>query len=660
MRSDFKLISRKGIVTISLLLLFAASTLVALLGSPAVVEASSPSQGGTLVMALPNAIDTFNQLQTNAYQAWYFNQLMYPDNGVPASSGLVHVAVQNYWANTNATAWYFRVTPGVTWSDGVPANATDLAFSLRVMFSTYPKWGGSTSLAGDASLLNGNITTAIKIDNSSVVEVDFKQPFGLFGDIAGTENTPNFTPEHIWSSLINNTAAPPRNFGTVVGAGPFYVSNFHQGDQQITLLPNTYGTPWGGNSKGVPYLSQIVVQLVPSSSSLAVLLQGGQVDAAQLAPSDVAGILSNPNIQVSATNGTGLWYIEFPGETYPYNMSAFRQAMAYGIDKNALVTNALAGYGSPASSAFIPPSNSPEYNSSVPSYAFNPNMSQSLLKGLGFKMGSDGYYTLPNGTSFQPPVYVPSEQTEIVLAGTLVVRDLQSIGIDAQLRSIATTSMSSIWYQGINMYFEEQNFGYPNSELLTDESFYSTFTTAGPTQTYAFANNTIAKEYNATVAQLDSAGDQNQRYQLEQKIEGIVGNYLPSIPLFYPDFIWGFNKASFGGWPTAPSSFELPGAVFNLTALADVYQISSAQSSSASTLTTTASPVTTTVVVTSTGSATTETSSVPVTVGSTVTAVITTTATTSTSSDTTLYAAIALIVVIIVIAAAVMATKRKR
>jgi len=529
------------------------------------------------------------------------------------------------------------------------------------MFSTYG-WGGAGSLSGYASLLNGNATNAVKIDNSSVVEVDFKQPFGLFGDIAGTENTPNFTPQHIWSKLLNNTAAPPVNFGTIVGVGPYYISNFHQGDQQITLLPNSYGTPWGGDSKGVPYLSKVVVQLVPASSSLALLLQGGQIDAAPLAPSDVAGILSNPNIQVSATNGTGLWYIEFPAEAYPYNMSSFRQAMSYGIDRNALVTSALAGYGSPGTSAFIPPSNSPEYNSSVPSYAFNPNMSQSLLKGLGFKMGSDGYYTLPNGTTFQPPIYVPSEQTEIVLAGTLVVRDLQAIGIDAQLRSIATTSMPSIWYQGINMYLEEQNFGYPNSELLTDESFYSFFTTAGPTHTHAFANATVASEYNATVAQLESAGDQNQRYQLEQKIEGILGNYLPSIPLFYPDFIWGFNKANFGGWPTAPSSFELPGAVFNLTALADVYQLTSSSQSvptSATTITTT-NPVTTTVVVTSSGSGVTETSSVPVTVGSTVTAVITTTATTSTSSNTTLYAAIALIVVIIVIAAAIIATRRKR
>jgi peptide/nickel transport system substrate-binding protein len=612
------------------------------------------------LLALPNTIDTFNQMQTNSYQAWYFNQLMYPDNGVPASTGLVHVAVQSYSSNTNATIWYLHVTPGMTWSDGVAANATDLAFSLRVMFSSFG-WGGAGSLSGYASLLNGNASTAVKIDNSSVVEIDFKQPFGLFGDIAGSENTPNFTPQHVWTNLINNTSPPPVNFGTVVGAGPFYISNFHQGDQKIVLLPNTHGTPWGGDANHVPYLNQIVVQLVPSSSSLAVLLQGGQIDAAPLAPSDVAGILSNPNIQVSATNGTGLWYIEFPAETYPYNLAAFRQAMAYGIDRNALVTSALAGYGQPGTSAFIPPSNSPEYNSSVPQYSFNVNTSKALLQSAGFKMGSDGFYTLPNGSTFQPPLYVPSEQTEIVLAGTLIVRDLQAMGIDAQLKPIATTSMTSIWYQGINMYLEEQNFGYPNSELLTDQSFYSFFTTAGPTQTHAFANSTVAQEYNSTVAQLEASGSQAQRYQLEQKIEGIIGNYLPSIPLFYPDFIWGFNKANFGGWPTAPSSFELPGAVFNLTALASVYQISSQGSvTSTTSAASSASPSTTTVstviVSTATGTGPVQTSTLisPTTITSVVTSV--STATTS-SSNNILYAGI---IILIVIVAAVLATRRKR
>jgi ABC-type transport system substrate-binding protein len=523
-----------------------------------------------MVMALPNAIDNFNQLQTNSYYSWYFNQLMYPDNGVPTAIGLAHVAVQSYWSNANSTTWYFRVAPGMTWSDGVPANATDLAFSIRTMYTSF-KWGFSGSLSGYASLLSGTPQNSVKVDNASVVEVDLRQPFGLLGDIIGTENTPNFTPYHVWGKNFNDTKAPGPNLGTVPGVGPFFVSSYHQGDQQMVLLPNPSGTPWGGDSQGKPFLNKIVVSLVPSSSSLALLLQGGQVDAAQLSPGDVAGLLSNPNIQVAATPGTGLWYIEFPIEHYPYNVDAFRHALAYAIDKNALVTNALAGYGTAATSAFIPASNSPEYNSSVPQYSLNVNTTKQLLQSIGFKLGSDGFFSLPNGTKFQPPIYVPAENTPIVLAGDLVARNLQAAGINAQLRTIATTSMTSVWYQGINMYFENQNFGYPNSELLTDQSFYSFFSTAGPTHGHAFADKKVSKAYNSTVTALEASGSQQTRYGMEQKIQGIIGSYLPSIPLFYPNFIWGFNKAKFAGWPTPPSSIEVPGAVFNLTALSSIH-----------------------------------------------------------------------------------------
>jgi ABC-type transport system substrate-binding protein len=118
------------------------------------------------------------------------------------------------------------------------------------------------------------------------------------------------------------------------------------------------------------------------------------------------------------------------------------------------------------------------------------------------------------------------------------------------------------------MYFEEQNFGYPNSELLTDQSFYSYFYAAGPAPgQFSFAQKSVASEYNSTVAAVEaSTGPEVVSY--EKKIQGIVADYLPSIPLFYPDFIWAYNSQKVADWPSPPSSFELPGAVWNLTALA--------------------------------------------------------------------------------------------
>ena len=525
-------------------------------------------QTGTLNLAEPNCIDSFTQFTTTCGPPWYYLSVLYPEDGIPSATGVFHEPVESYWSSSNGTIWYYRVTPGMTWSDGVPANATDLAWSIQQMYASY-SWGAG-SLAGYANLLEGTPQQAVMAVNASVAAVKLKAPFSLLGDIIGTENTPNFTPYHIWKNLINGTTAPGSLFGrTLVGVGPYYLEPFSQGNQQLVMKANPYSTPWGDPAnQGHPYFSQIVTQLVPSSSSLAELLLGGQIDAAPVAPSDVAGLLSNPNIKVQATPGTGLWYIEFPSNHYPYNVTSFRHALMYAIDTNALVQSALAGYGTPANAAFIP-STSPEFNSSIPSYAYNVNMSKSLLAATGLKMGSNGFYNFPNGTAFTPDVYVPAEQTPIVLAGTLVVQDLQAVGINAQLRTIAGATLSSVWYQGVNMYFEEQNFGYPNSELLTDQSFYSFFLSAGPEPgQHSFAQPSVGAEYNSTVAALEASTNPQQVVSYEQKIQGIVATYLPSIPLFYPDFIWAYNAQKVADWPTAPSSFEIPGLVWNLTALA--------------------------------------------------------------------------------------------
>lgn len=130
--------------------------------------------------------------------------------------------------------------------------------------------------------------------------------------------------------------------------------------------------------------------------------------------------------------------------------------------------------------------------------------------------------------------------------------------------------MSSIWYQGVNMYFEFQNFGYPNSELLTDRSFYSLFLNTGPQPGggHAFAQTSVDGEYNSTVAALEASTNPQQVVTFEKKIQGVISTYLPSIPLFYPNFIWAYNSQKVANWPTAPSSFELPGLVWNVTALA--------------------------------------------------------------------------------------------
>ncbi len=549
--------------------------------------AQTIQHGGTLHLALPNTIDNFSQFLTTSYQAWYFNQMVYPDFGVPTASGLLHVAVSTYWSNANATTWYFMVRPGMTWSDGVPVNATDLAYTMQLEFSTFT-WGAG-ALSGWASSLTGSITDSIKPYNSTVAEINFNTPNGLMGDIIGAEGTPNLVPYHIWKNYIVNGTSPGPNFGTLVGAGAFYVSNFTQGDSQIVLLPNPHGSPFGGDpsQNGVPYLDQVVVLLVPTTQDLSLMLKGGQIDAAPVAPSDVAGLTSSSNFQVVTGPTPDTWQLEYPIWNYPYNQLAFRQALAYAINRTDLVQTALSGFGAPGNAGYIPPENNPEFNSSVPEYNYNPQMAESLLQSLGWTKNSNGYYQTPNGTVFSPTLYAPAELQPQVTTATRIVQDLRAVGIDAQVQTMASSSMVDIWEKGTNMYLYEQNYGDPNSELITFRYAFDGFGTGPPLISDAahpvFTPASVWQEYNQTVAQLYTAGTADQRNQLMQKIQGILAQQLPSIALYYVDSVWVVNTANFGGWPTSPSTMDWPGGMFNMTALASIYSLSAQTMSSSMT-----------------------------------------------------------------------------
>jgi peptide/nickel transport system substrate-binding protein len=534
--------------------------------------------GGTLRLALPNTLDNWTQFLTASYEAWYFLQLAYPNPGIPLSSGIKHVAVSDYWSNTQATTWYFRIRPGMTWSDGVPVDATDLEYSIRLMFSKY-SWGGIGSLYVYQGYLAGSVTTAIHAVNSTVVEVDLSQPLGTLGDAVGAENTPNLTPYHIWKDYINNQTAPGNNFGTLVGAGAFYISNFTLGDSQVVLLPNPHGSPFGGDEKGIPYLDKVIVKLVASSASTSLMIKGGDIDAGPVSAADVAGLTSDPRFKVAyGPRGADTWILEYPIFNYPYTLSDFRKALAYAINRTDLVQVAYSGYAVAGSQGYLPQSQGVP---GIPQYDYNPQKAEQLISGLGWQKHADGFYYMTNGTKFSPTIYAPAELQPQVATANRIAQYLRAVGIDAQVQSISLPSMLDIWEKGTNMYLYEQNYGYPPAALLFDYSFDGSATGIPVTQP-VFWPTSVEAVYNQTLTQMQAQGDESARNQLLQKLETMIAENLPSITLYYVDSVWVYNTQNFGGWPSPPGTMEWPGGQFNMTALATIYSLSAQTSSTTS------------------------------------------------------------------------------
>jgi peptide/nickel transport system substrate-binding protein len=90
----------------------------------------------------------------------------------------------------------------------------------------------------------------------------------------------------------------------------------------------------------------------------------------------------------------------FNGERYPTNLTAFRTAVAFGINRTELVVQVVHGYGIPASTGIIHPDIAEWYNPNLPDYEHSVTRANELLDSLRFTDG-DGIREYPAGEDLE-------------------------------------------------------------------------------------------------------------------------------------------------------------------------------------------------------------------------------------------------------------------
>ena len=151
------------------------------------------------------------------------------------------------------------------------------------------------------------------------------------------------------------------------------------------------------------------------------------------------------NVHLLQERGNGITTLEYNDSIYPYNMTAFRQALVYGINQTDIVNSAFAGYAETAynGQGIVDPIGGKNYwyNPNITQYSLDQNKSLSLLASIGINKGSDGLLHYPNGTAVSLTLWADTDQTEDTVAAAIVQNDLQSIGFSIPLQ---ITSLNSI------------------------------------------------------------------------------------------------------------------------------------------------------------------------------------------------------------------------
>lgn len=237
--------------------------------------------------------------------------------------------------------WTFVLREGVRFHDGSPLDAE----AVRASFLRAKDPATQSNVA--AALLRP-VQDVVVVDERTV-EFVLEAPYYLLIE--------NLTQMALTVVNAQAAAAMGADFNRApVLTGPWKVGAWESGSRIVLERNPDYA--WGPDftQAGPPYLEQLVFQIVPDQATATAAFMAGNLDVLTVAPSDIETLQSSGRYEMVSflRKGLGL-YMAYYVHAAPFDELPVRQAMAYFIQKEPLVSVSLRGFGRVACGP-LPPS----------------------------------------------------------------------------------------------------------------------------------------------------------------------------------------------------------------------------------------------------------------------------------------------------------------
>ncbi len=426
-----------------------------------------------------------------------------------------------YKVSSDGLTYTFTLHPNLTFSDGTPLTATDVAYSINrtLMPATASPTASFLSAIKDfLPMLTGKIPTLIGdsliVNDPQTLSIVLAAPAPYFlQELAGL-NT------HVVNkALIDKYGASwTDHLGEGAGAGIFKVDSYSH-SQGMVLVPNPN---YYGNKARLQKL-----EFLPSSDPATVYKEylAGQIDYAQIPLTDLASDKSRKDYHHAALLNIDFLEINFLAK--PFDNAHIRQALALAINKDILASNVLHG-------AYVPtnhllPQGMPGYNDKltgpdgVSSTAGDKTKAQQLLQQGLQEAGYSSVsvlpaitFTYPNlGQDFQnaAQAIVQQWQTVLGISVQLQVEDVPTFISRDLPATLGHAGPLQIWFLGysyladpffwLNTFFgtggslNDGNYGQTSDQQAVQQQLATAATNTNPeqrTQQYNDAEQKIVND----------------------------------------------------------------------------------------------------------------------------------------------------------------------
>lgn len=298
--------------------------------------------------------------------------------------------------NDDKTQVHMTVRAGVTWHDGSPFTAEDVAWSLER--AADPKTGNPIQFVW-GTLAN------FKVDGNRVT-ADVKQ----------------FDPTIFkWMYFLTGYVLPKAYYTKVgaegfekapIGTGPYMVDKFEQ-NAFVRLKANP--TYWGGK----PDFDTVTIKFVTDAAARVAEIESGSSHVTLEMPYEEYDRLKGKmNGYATPVSNIGMIFLNSDGVMQDPNV---RKAAVAAINKKAIVEKLLSGYGVP-----IDTLETPEYDAYDPAIKtpYDPELAKKLLAASGYSKEKPVKFTIQTTKGYMPKDY------EMIQA---IVGEWRKVGIEANI-----------------------------------------------------------------------------------------------------------------------------------------------------------------------------------------------------------------------------------
>lgn len=403
--------------------------------------------------------------------------------------------------------WTLKLRQNVKFHDGTMFNADAVQFAFdRVLKKDFEFYSASQAAAGATNFQQ--VKSYRKVDDFTF-EIVTKKPWAFLTFDMVSINIPSPTAVKKWG----NKDYPLHPIGT----GPFKVEKYVDG-QVMELVP--FKEYWKEPAK----IDKIILFPMPEPAARLAAFQAGQVDWAEVPPPDSIEQLKAAGANVLLKQYPHAIYYGFNTTKAPFDNVKVRQAIAYGIDRDGVVS-IIQGAGKPAGNLMY--EGNPWRDTTFPGYKYDVAKAKALLAESGVTLPIKATIAYPTGGSGNMWPGPMSEKFQ---------QDMKAIGIEISLVPLEWNTILTLNRSGLNAADYQKYDGYyfsPNTQ--SPMGAFGSFLSERIPKNGGCCNATAysSKEFDDAIAAAAAEFDVAKQNELIAKADAALTRDVPIVPMVH-------------------------------------------------------------------------------------------------------------------------------